>query len=338
MTAPNPPEKTFGVEFEFLVHVDLIGLTEKQKAELSRRPKNEQVYLIAKVIEEYLEGLGLGDPVEASNGLRVTNNSRSENEDKCTAWIVKRDDSVKADGINMDPAYFNYTCGLHVHVGLGDKVIPLLACQKLYSLLFLGGEEALKPLFRLCRNNNKHCLDIRTHSSLVAPREEPPDLTGSVLGEGFKHCFPDGDGNGEERAALDKLWRAADIGEFCDLVEGGPGGRLAYWFSHLRYEDQIMGKATIEFRKAEGNLDKPGNLDFVRTWPQVCTTLAAFAMDSGPLEFERAIRAVRVGAAAEAPGTRLNRFLTTVGLPGDVVSSLMQRAEVLALEGPDTMA
>ncbi|RYP91251.1 hypothetical protein DL770_002643 [Monosporascus sp. CRB-9-2] len=337
MTAPNPPEKTFGVEFEFLVHVDLIGLTEKQKSELSRRPKNEQVYLIARVIEEYLEGLGLGDPVETSNGLLITKNSRSENEDKCAAWIMKRDDSVKADGINVHPAYFNDTCGLHVHVGLGDKVIPLLACQKLYSLLFLGGEEVLKPMFRLCRNNNSHCFDIRTHSSLVTPREDPPDLTGSVLGEWFKHCFPDDGGNGEERAALDKLWRAADIDKFCDLVEGGPGGRLAYWFSHLRYEDQIMGKATIEFRKAEGNLGEPGNLDFVRTWPQVCTTLVAFAMGSGPPEFERAIRAVRVSAAAQAPGTRLNRFLTTVGLPGDVVSSLVQRSEVLASEKPEGM-
>ncbi|RYP26476.1 hypothetical protein DL768_011710 [Monosporascus sp. mg162] len=332
MTAPNPPEKTFGIEFEFLVHVDLIGLTENQKSELSRRPKNEQVYLTAKAIEEYLEGLGLGDPVETSNGLRVTKTSRSENEDKCAAWIVKRDDSVKADGINLHPAYFNYTCGLHVHVGLGDKVIPLLACQKLYSLLFLGGEEVLKPLFRPCRNNNDHCFDIRTHSSLVTPRDDHPDLTGSVLGEWYKHCFPDDGGSGEERAALGKLWRAAGIDKFCDLVEGGPGGRLAYWFSHLRYEDQIMGKATIEFRKAEGNLGEPGNLDFVRTWPQVCTTLVAFAMDSGPPEFERAIRAVRVSTAAEAAGTRLNRFLTAVGLPADVVSSLVQRSEVLASE------
>ncbi|RYP72719.1 hypothetical protein DL771_004055 [Monosporascus sp. 5C6A] len=257
MTAPSPPEKAFGLEFEFLVHVDLIGWTEKQKARLSRRPKNEQVYLIAKVIEEYLEGLGLGDPVEASNGLRIANNSRSENEDKCIAWIVKRDGSVKADGISVHSAYFNYACGLHVHVGLGDKIIPLLACQKLYSLLFLG----------------------------VTPSEDPPDLTGSVLGDGFKHRFPDDDGSGEERAALDRLWRATDIDKFCDLVEGGPGGRLAYWFSHLRYEDQVMVKATIEFRKAEGNLNRPGNLDLVRTWPQVCTTLVAFAMDSGPAEF-----------------------------------------------------
>ncbi|RYO88677.1 hypothetical protein DL766_005934 [Monosporascus sp. MC13-8B] len=351
MTTPSPPEKTFGVEFEFLVHVDLIGLTEKQKAELSRRPRNEHIYLIAKVIKEYLDRLGLGDPVEASNDLRITNNRRSENEDKCTAWVVKRDDSLPDNAASREKCSrvaqalhghphvsFNYTCGLHVHVGLGDQVIPLLACQKLYSLLVLGGEEALKPLFRPCRNNNKHCLDIRTHSSLVTPQEDPPDLAGSVLGEGFKHCFPDDDGSGEERAALDKLWRAADIGKFCDLVEGGPGGRLAYWFSHLRYEGQIMGRATIEFRKAEGNLDAPENLDFVHTWPQVCTALVAFAMDAGPPEFERVIRAVRVGAAVEAPGMRLNQFLTTVGLPGDVVSSLVRRAEVLASEQSGAIA
>lgn len=91
--------------------------------------------------------------------------------------------------VNNDHVAFNHTCGLHVDVGHGDNYFELLTRQKLFSLLYLGGEDILNLLLREHRQNNNFCYDLRSHSN-AKPADSSWTPTGNLLSEWYHHCFP----------------------------------------------------------------------------------------------------------------------------------------------------
>lgn len=83
---------------------------------------------------------------------------------------------------------FSNSCGLHVHVGHAGEGLSLLASQKLFSVLFLGGEQILNTLFRKDRRNNYYCRDITKHSAVAKISAQGQRLPGAVPEE-VSNCW-----------------------------------------------------------------------------------------------------------------------------------------------------
>lgn len=103
---------------------------------------------------------------------------------------------------------FSNSCGLHVHVGHAGEGLSLLASQKLFSVLFLGGEQILNTLFRKDRRNNYYCRDITKHSAVAKISGQGQRLPGAVPEE------------------VSNYWRPAPISRGCMANYGCCSGLL----------------------------------------------------------------------------------------------------------------
>ncbi|KAK7740660.1 hypothetical protein SLS62_011035 [Diatrype stigma] len=365
---PSFKDLTFGVEYEFLAHIDATKMSKEEKEALdpASQPPRHVVHLISQAVGEDLKKCGLRDGVEITDMLLP---GFGDKDDK--AWIIKSDQSVTPNDPDGSPekasspishfagleittpvmpnntrafseilevskalvrhphVSFNDTCGLHVHVGNADEGFTLLTCQKLFVLLFLGGEAVLNTLFREDRHTNKHCVDIRTHTGVADNLDVKHYLTGTVPDEWYNACFPSGppvdQDDQRERDIIKVIWKAASIDEFMDCLNAE---NLAYSWEHLA-SDAFNPTKTIEFRKAEGNLRKPMNAEFVYDWVQVCMGLVAFAVDADPEEFGKVIKETVTASRHSMSLLMVHRFLSNFGLDRDVLRRMVDRANVL---------
>lgn len=83
--------------------------------------------------------------------------------------------------------YFNSTCAFVVHVQRGAEGSPLLALQKLASVLMVGGEETLEKLHPVYRWGNELCAPIR-HQSFLASKLLIEEPTGEQEKEWLNSC------------------------------------------------------------------------------------------------------------------------------------------------------
>lgn len=207
----------------------------------------------------------------------------------------------------MEAVSFDESCALRVSVGQGDdKGFPLLALQKLSSLLLAGAEELLEllhPDHRVLSNDS--CRSIRSSSAVVlegGSRTPKQSFDGE---DWFDCCVRGGGGDGDASATgkipeteLRALWQAETLAEFCLLVGPGENDKIdmAYRFWDLvaplpisKHEKGI--RRTIEFRQADGNLRCDQR--YILSWVDVALSLVAFAVEADQDEFERAIKGIR---------------------------------------------
>ncbi|KAK7754345.1 hypothetical protein SLS62_003638 [Diatrype stigma] len=372
---PLQRDLTFGIEFEFFVHENVLpsGADERDEQILdssSPIPINwstDAAYHIKRILDR----LNLHKRVVVAGYLQRPPRRLTQDERNFSAWVITTDVTLQPDNGNYRPwiglevkspilrnrteicrevqrvsetllqdAYvgFNPKCGLHVHVGRGQDGIPLAACQRLFSLLFLYAERILDPLFRSDRRGNIHCENLETHALVRRLPQWRFRMTGTPPEQWLNACFPGGapgvGAPGDERerfVALRKIWSAGDINEFCDMNVVG-GVRLAVNFAGLKVRPHPGpdDKPTIEFRKAEGDLNQEGNIDFLLYWPQVCMGLVAFALGDGLDEFARVMREAHAALNAPDEAEKLRRFLNSMGFDRTVVEMLCERADYLS--------
>lgn len=360
---PSLTYLTVGVEFEFYVHSNAIEMPANEVNYLIDRSATVSAHRFAQAatfVKSMLDQLQLHNPVEVSNMIEAQAR-RTRNETGYQAWIITVDSAltpvlqsntlpwlgleVKTPIMwNMADTYrevervakalrdseytdFNDNCGIHVHVGNGNQGFSLLACQKLFSVLFLGGESMLDVLFRPARHNNSNCFSMADGARAFSSPSARFFLSGDIPTEWLNGCFPDAQGampvDERRRKALRKIWKAANIQEFHEAIN--VGYRHAVTFEHL-----TMGiKPTIEFRKSEGDLSPEGETDFLLLWMRVCARLVAFAVDADLDEFRRVITGTRTALCAPTAPERLRQFLITMRCTNITVRNLAYRAEVL---------
>lgn len=358
---PSLTDLTVGIEFEFYIHSNAIAMPTEEVNDLTTRGATVPARRFAQAasfVKMILDQLELHDQVEVSNMIEAQA-GRSRNEIRYRAWIVTIDSALtpilqsntlpwlgvevktpimynrsdtyrQIDRVGKalrDSAYtgFNDNCGLHVHVGDGAHGFSLLTCQKLFCVLFLGGEWMLDVLFRPARHNNRNCLPMSEGARVLSSPNSRFFLSGEVPNEWFWSCFPQGVIPVDEwrQEALRKIWKAGNIQEFQESIN--VGYRHAITFQHL-----TMGlKPTIEFRKSEGNLRLDGEVEFLLIWPRVCARLVAFAVDADLNEFRRVIAGTRAALSAPTGPERLRQFLITIRCTDYTVQSLVYRAAAL---------
>ncbi|KAK7752935.1 hypothetical protein SLS62_005094 [Diatrype stigma] len=366
---PSLTDLTVGIEFEFYVHSNAIEMPAEEVTDLTARSATVPAQRFAQAatfVKSILDQLNLQNQVEVSNMIEAQA-GRTMNETRYQTWIVTTDSALtpvlqgntlpwlglevktpimynrsatyrQLDRVGKalrDSAYtgFNDECGLHVHVGNGDQGFSVLTCQKLFCVLFLGGEWMLDVLFRPARHNNRNCLPMAEQARVLSSPNTHFYLSGEVPTEWFNSCFPQGVMPVDElrQEAIRKIWRAASVQEFYEAVN--VGYRHSVTFQHL-----TMGiKPTIEFRKSEGNLRLEGETEFLLVWPRICARLVAFAVDADLDEFRRVIAGTRAALSAPTAPERLQQFLFTIRCTDYTVQWLVYRANLLERENVQAM-
>lgn len=354
---------TFGVEYEFFLHANAT-MPQDLQTSLASRPEDlipfAETTSAAGFVKRFLDdGLRLSSPVEVSRTIEPPHNA-TNNERRYQAWIVTTDASLtplfhgncipwiglevvspvltNTQALWLQAAHvgrtikespyvrFNERCGFHVHVGNGNHGFTLDTCQRLYSLLLLGAESILDVLFRDDRRGNQNCNDIRYYTAVLMNPNNEYNLTGEVPTALYDSCFPD---SGPEiieavRTAVWKIWKAGSIDEFLAATS------TEYRRSAINFRNVRAGSTgTIEFRKAEGDLSRELNVEFLASWPQVCIGLVAFALEANQSEFARVMRETRA-ALLHPKVEALRLFLTTMGFHDQLIRSLVKRARSLA--------
>lgn len=368
---PSLETMTFGVEYQFYVHEDVIltpakdgnpresgqSLIDKDGA-ISKSTHTR----VGKFLQNMLGQLGLPHQVELTNTWGG-NHRRTKNEVQRKSWIIKTyeclvdytrvnalpnihmalvtpilnnskslHEQVLLVGQNLrDSPYVSFTnkCDLYVDIG-NEERITVLSCQKLFSLLFLGGESILDVLFREDRRNNSSYSLLESAAPVLRIRVGYPTyaLTGQVPMDWFDSCFSQftSEIDQDKKNALWRIWRTGTRDEFSSYASGYKS--VAIKFHNI----QDDGICTIGFAKADGQLDKDSNIEFLSVWLKVCMGLVAFAIDAELPEFGRVMRDLPDALTAPTGAERLQRFLTSLAFDDDVINSLVTRANALSSE------
>ena len=141
--------------------------------------------------------------------------------------------------------FVNPSCGLHVHVGDGNKGFPLDTVKNL-CLLATGFEQQFNSLHPLHRIDNLY--------AKPPGRALPP---GSPL---------------EKLAAIDALTSISDIVEHFNVFEGVNDPAMAYNLGNLLYTN----KHTIEFRQHAGSLEP---MEVIK-WVELVTGLVTLSHET----------------------------------------------------------
>ncbi|KAI8671206.1 hypothetical protein NCS57_00594800 [Fusarium keratoplasticum] len=206
-------------------------------------------------------------------------------------------------------------CGLHVHVGKGQQILPIHLLRKMFCLMCC----VENIVFSLCHPLRRHMAystalmasadEIRRYSKNRAPH---PDL---------KKYFPD-----EVKedpllwVVLKEMWIVRDLGQlknYCRKVslsvstcqalnaKGQP--------SELHEED-VYVKGTVEFRHLEGTMSP----DLVLRWGQLAVALFQFADLAKPNDWQKLIStALKCKDSSNYNLDLLDDFLQQLGLGED---------------------
>ncbi|EEU45987.1 uncharacterized protein NECHADRAFT_79034 [Fusarium vanettenii 77-13-4] len=206
-------------------------------------------------------------------------------------------------------------CGLHVHVGKGQQILPIHLIRKMFCLMCC----VENIVFSLCHPHRKHLIysaalmadaeNIKRHSK---GRAAHPDL---------KKYFPD---EVEENpllwTVLKEMWVEDNFGAIKDVCR-----KVSLSVSHCQAlnakgrpsgqgDDDVYVKGTVEFRHLEGTMH-PG---LVLRWAQLAVALFQFADLAKPDDWKKLIStALKCKDPVNYDLELLDDFLQQLGLGED---------------------
>ncbi|KAJ2899522.1 hypothetical protein MKZ38_003016 [Zalerion maritima] len=187
----------------------------------------------------------------------------------------------------------NDSCGLHVHVGLGESGIPLGTQLKLLTFLCLGGEEALYQMCDKLRKGNYYSKSVAKSAGSWLDRV--------VFGDDWREAE-------KRRKEFSEEERIGMVGEYLPLElleETCPTMKrklMGEWIWNVNRLDEVPTTTspgrpcvrlntyhkTVEFRIKEGMLDPKHIVDWVR----VVLGIFQFVHFSTPHEFRAAVESM----------------------------------------------
>lgn len=207
------------------------------------------------------------------------------------------------------------TCGLHVHVGKGQQILPIHLLRKVFCLMCC----VENIVFSLCHPHRRYMLysaalmdcadEIRRHSKHRAPH---PDL---------EKYFPDE--VKENRllwVVLREMWVISSLSDFKKYCR-----KVSLSISHCQglnakgqpsepVEEDVYVKGTVEFRHLEGTV----NPDLVLRWGQLAVALFQFADLAKPNDWQKLIStALKCKDSRNYDLDILDDFLQQLGLGED---------------------
>jgi hypothetical protein len=207
------------------------------------------------------------------------------------------------------------TCGLHVHVGKGQQILPIHLLRKMFCLMCC----VENIVFSLCHPFRRHMIysaalmmnaeEIRRDSQNRAPH---PDL---------KKYFPD---EVEEDpllwVVLKEMWIVRDLDQlkhYCRKVSLSVSTCQALNAKGQppeQDEEEVYVKGTVEFRHLEGTM----NPDLVLRWGQLAVALFQFADLAKPDDWQKLIStALKCKDSRNYNLDLLDDFLQQLGLGED---------------------
>jgi len=275
---------------------------------------------IAKLVQGTLESVGCRAHLTSVCGMTPTRGTGRQHTWWQKDWAVKQDNSVEKDDaagfgfasveVNtpilsaLDPSSYekvelavntlkqqhrlsiNSTCGLHVHVGLGQAEIPLLTVQKLATILWFGQDFIANLVQPERRHSDYGEAGIWTLSSLSQRPFAEPDASveyhtwmGDVLGG----VIPTSTHLASALSAADRymkdIWDMDSLRDLTLFKNVFTAERLGFDFSRLVWGSNIANQArspTFEVRVLEGTL----NARTITAWSKLWAGLLQFAHNS----------------------------------------------------------
>ncbi|KAK8124169.1 hypothetical protein PG999_004087 [Apiospora kogelbergensis] len=194
----------------------------------------------------------------------------------------------------------NFSCGLHVHVGMGPDPIPTVRLRRIAALLYV-----LDPILAILhpesrQNNTNWCASIRSHANVS---------WGMTALDAVNLTTPDGAGAWDvrNRAGRQPTPMRAAVRQILECVSGFAVHRLLHYqygkpnYNFRNYEErpQPRDRVTIEFRQHEGTLDPVA----IEAWARLCVEISAWAaFDMTETIFGQIMSAVELVETQSGPG------------------------------------
>jgi hypothetical protein len=331
----NTEGLTFGVEFEFMVKRLKKG-TEDPQPEDIRRADYSADRLVRGALYKALNNVGIhtkvcvGHRVEGLTGPGhdvwqidkdtslepVTGDDQSyiytqvEVRTRVLPFNDKSFDEIQSalDTIKSKfRTYINSTCGLHVHVGNGQKGFHQTTVQNLASLLY-SFEPVLSAIHPAHRQDQSHCRSLRRWAGIVS--KHPSLHTNAARPRDISNP-----------AAIHQILNTHSIDQLKETLKSWNGDRLAYNFENLSEppsaelfntepcSKQPGSKLTIEFRQHEGTLD----FDRLQLWVQTVVGLVQQSHGFDLYDFDDLLRTAALSAI---PDFSVSELLSLLGMQG----------------------
>lgn len=144
----------------------------------------------------------------------------------------------------------NDSCGLHVHVGVGDETFTFPHIRNLHALLYAFSPQ-LNSLHPARRETSSMCIPLR-----------------SIRGKDGR-TFPPMEG-------VVRLLLTQNFDDLYELTGAETRTKMSYNFNPIfKYEKEFRGSGTVEFRQHEGTLDG----EAIRIWIKTVVRLVEFARE-----------------------------------------------------------
>ncbi|KAL2694160.1 hypothetical protein Neosp_000734 [[Neocosmospora] mangrovei] len=207
------------------------------------------------------------------------------------------------------------TCGLHVHVGKSQQILPIHLIRKMFCLMCC----VENIVFSLC---HPHRRELIYSAALMADAENiKRHSKGRAAHPDLKKYFPaEVEENPLLWTVLKEMWVEDD---FCDIKN--VCRKVSLSVSHCQAldakgrpsnqgDDDVYVKGTVEFRHLEGTMDPA----LVLRWAQLAVALFQFADLAKPHDWQKLIRtALKCKDSVNYDLALLDDFLQQLGLGED---------------------